>query len=469
MNNISYEKMVEYSFGIDDTDSNSRMCTTYLGTLICDVLLKWGAIFLDFPNLIRLNPNIPYKTRGNGAIAIHFKMEENNEESLWKNLISIIQEYSDLEDENTHPGMVLLRGNIPQEFHDLYLNALYDVISLKNLKERISEVTNLKFFFLKKGRGLIGACCAIGANLLNDYTYELIAYRTEENRGFLKRDISGNSVIQADLQVPLSFNNIDYESDDIMITPHGPDPILCGIRGETPDAVIQVWSLLTIGEPVERIMIFRTNQHTKVHFPKKFSGHEIKPFLSVKTQGKVCSKPHYINGGHVIFSLKIDKTIVDCAAYEPTKKFRNIIINLVEGDELIVFGGVRKPDRGERMTINLEEIQITHLEEEFIKNPPKCPHCNVTLKSAGKSSGFKCKKCSYRTVSKEYIVYPAPRKLRKGVRYVTPICAQRHLTKPVQRDIALQFHLNNATSHADAFKNFNKIKMGLLKSVSAKK
>ncbi|MHA2306326.1 MAG: TiaS agmantine-binding domain-containing protein [Candidatus Hodarchaeales archaeon] len=458
VSNIAIEKVIEYSLGIDDTDSNRQMCTTYLGAIICDILLKWGANFLDFPKLIRLNPNIPYKTRGNGAIAIHFEIDENREELLWEKLKLIIQEYSDVEDEKTHPGMVLVKGKIPQEFHDLYLKALYDVISLKTLKELINTVPNLRFFLLKKGRGLIGACCAIGANLLDDYTYELITYRIEENRGTLKRRINENSVIQADLKVPLSFNNVDYESNDIMITPHGPDPILCGIRGESPEAVIEMWSLLKVEEPVERIMIFRTNQHTNVHFPKKFRGHEIKPFLSVRTHGKVFSKPHYIDGGHIIFSLEIDKTIVDCAAYEPTKKFRNIIVNLVVDDEVTVFGGVRKPDRGERMTINLEEIQITHLEEQFNRKPPKCPHCNVTLKSAGKSAGFKCKKCSYRTLRKEYLIYQEPRKLRKGVRYVTPICAQRHLTKPVQRDVFLQFHLKDTISHANAFKNFIKIK-----------
>jgi len=28
---------------------------------------------MDYPYLVRLNPNIPWKTRGNGAVCIHFK------------------------------------------------------------------------------------------------------------------------------------------------------------------------------------------------------------------------------------------------------------------------------------------------------------------------------------------------------------------------------------------------------------
>ena len=458
--------MSEYILGIDDTDSNRQMCTTYLGTLICELLLEWGVEILDFPKLIRLNPNIPFKTRGNGAIAIHFKMEESDAELLWEELALIVKKYSDIEDENTHPGMVLLQGTIPQYFRDLYLKALYDVISLKDLKKRITNYSNVKFYFLKKGRGLIGACCAIGAQLRDDYTYEFIAYRIEKNRGISKRKINRESVLIADKKVPLSFNNVDHESNSIMITPHGPDPILCGIRGETSESVIEMWRLLKIEEPVERIMIFRTNQHTKVHFPIEFRGDEIKPYLSVKTHGRVSEKPEYIEGGHVIFSIQIDKTIVDCAAYEPTKKFRNIVINLVEGDELTVFGGIRKPDRGDKMTINLEEIQITHLVETSDKITPKCPQCNLTLKSAGKSAGYKCKKCSYRTPTKEYILRPKPRELRTGVRYVTPICAQRHLTKPVQRDVVLQFHLNKATNFAHAFNNFISIRASLLEEIS---
>ncbi len=52
----------EVHLGIDDTDSHDGMCTTFLATLIVDLLIKQSVRFLDFPKLIRLNPNIPYKT-----------------------------------------------------------------------------------------------------------------------------------------------------------------------------------------------------------------------------------------------------------------------------------------------------------------------------------------------------------------------------------------------------------------------
>jgi len=56
--------------GFDDTDSPKGMCTTYLAYRLVNLLKKEHVDFLDYPNLIRFNPNIPWKTRGNGAVGI---------------------------------------------------------------------------------------------------------------------------------------------------------------------------------------------------------------------------------------------------------------------------------------------------------------------------------------------------------------------------------------------------------------
>ncbi len=69
--------------GFDDTDSPKAMCTTYLAYKIVNSLKKQGAEFIDFPYLIRFNPNIPWKTRGNGAVAISLKT--GNPEKIKKN------------------------------------------------------------------------------------------------------------------------------------------------------------------------------------------------------------------------------------------------------------------------------------------------------------------------------------------------------------------------------------------------
>ena len=54
--------------GIDDTDSSRGYCTTYLAFRIaCD--LSPSVRVVAYPRLVRLNPNIPFKTRGNAAVS----------------------------------------------------------------------------------------------------------------------------------------------------------------------------------------------------------------------------------------------------------------------------------------------------------------------------------------------------------------------------------------------------------------
>src|SRR6267378_7936099 len=57
--------------GVDDTDSLQGMCTTFLAAEIVHELTK-DYDLIGFPRLVRLNPNIPWKTRGNGAICLRF-------------------------------------------------------------------------------------------------------------------------------------------------------------------------------------------------------------------------------------------------------------------------------------------------------------------------------------------------------------------------------------------------------------
>src|SRR5712691_12669580 len=55
--------------GVDDTDSLQGMCTTFLATEIVRDLTT-DLDLVGYPRLVRLNPNIPWKTRGNGAICL---------------------------------------------------------------------------------------------------------------------------------------------------------------------------------------------------------------------------------------------------------------------------------------------------------------------------------------------------------------------------------------------------------------
>ena len=68
--------------GLDDTDSPRKGCTTYIAALLVEKLEKLITNFIDYPNLIRLNPNVPWKTRGNGAICLRIKYSERYQKEI---------------------------------------------------------------------------------------------------------------------------------------------------------------------------------------------------------------------------------------------------------------------------------------------------------------------------------------------------------------------------------------------------
>ena len=86
--------------GIDDTDSKFGMCTTYIAAkMIRDLKLK----LIGFPKLIRLNPNIPFKTRGNGAVSFEF-----TDAGMIEEITQYVFEKSHFGKEGTNPGVVFL-------------------------------------------------------------------------------------------------------------------------------------------------------------------------------------------------------------------------------------------------------------------------------------------------------------------------------------------------------------------------
>src|SRR5512136_1785409 len=91
--------------GLDDTDSTRKGCTTYIAALLVEELEKLGARFIDYPNLIRLNPNVPWKTRGNGALCLRISYDKNMEERVKNTTLDVVEKHSDLECEHTDPGI----------------------------------------------------------------------------------------------------------------------------------------------------------------------------------------------------------------------------------------------------------------------------------------------------------------------------------------------------------------------------
>jgi len=419
--------------GIDDTDSISGGCTTYIGALIIEELLKNRETkFIDYPNLIRLNPNIPWKTRGNGAVALRIEVLYDESTKIEEKVVKKVLENAYL-DKNTEPTVAFLKGEVPT----ILKNFAYESIRRRmdiDQAVKIAEKSNVKLFTLNnKKRGIVGAISAIGLTLDDgDYTYELLAYRKKENYG-KKREIDEKSVYEMDkLTSPYTFNNIDYEKNRILITPRGPDPVLFGIRGENPEILLTALKRIRVYEPIERWVIYKTNQGTDMHYMDVKRIKELKCYDAVKLLGKVCSPPKIIRGGHLLLTITDEYSdTIECAIYEPTKRLKKTAMYLQCGDTIKVYGVVK--EHNNTLMINVEKLYVKKLEKITKKLNPKCPICGATMKSEGKNKGFKCEKCKYKaninTKKEERIIL---RNIYEGI-YLPPPRSQRHLTKPLIR------------------------------------
>ena len=404
--------------GIDDTDSITGGCTTYLAFALMKKLTNENYNVVRYPRLVRLNPNIPWKTRGNGAVSI--KVNNGNQKKIKQITEKVIDKYARIDDKQTNPGFVILKK---QPSFNIYIKSVKEIVSLEEI-EQLLELLGAVYKGYKNKRGLIGATASIAWSPKHDKTYELITYRNK-NRWGTKRRIDLKSVKMMNETYSSTFDNYDYENKYNRLTPNSPCPILYGIRGDNVDDLIKASSVIK-SEKVDSWIIFETNQGTDDHLQRKNIS-EIKPFESVITQGTVAKNPYIKEGGHVIFSIEDNTGVIDCAAYEPTKQFRGIIRELHIGDKVEVYGGIRK----EPLTINLEKINIIHLEKQVEKvENPVCPNCGKHMKSKGTCQGYKCNKCGIK--SDKPLVQHKQRIINTGF-YEVPVCVRRHLSKPLKR------------------------------------
>ncbi len=403
--------------GIDDTDSAKQgMCTTYIAALAKEKLEKLGVV--REIRLVRLNPNIKYKTRGNASVAIAIETDKVRE--VKKAVINIVKDNAVFSDPNTNPGVVFFEGE-PEVLRDFYFRALRDIVTIEEA-ETLAEAEGAEYIKYKLGRGIIGALAAIGADL-EEHTFEAIAYRARKNWG-KPRNLDKKSVFEMDaLTFPLTFNNIDHSEDKVLIAPHTPCPVLFGIRGFSDEVVRNAIEMITVDEKVEKVQIFKTNQGTDAHLQKVESIAEVRPYSSIVVEGTVIKKPWIISGGHVFFEIEDRTGILRCAAFEPTKNFREVILRLIEGDRVVAHGGVSNKSV---LTVNLEKLYVKKLVKERKVNPA-CPMCGKNMESSGRGQGYRCRKCGTR--AQEKVMETFERYIEEKL-YSAPPIAMRHLSKP---------------------------------------
>ncbi len=448
--------------GLDDTDSPRGMCTTYLALgLSRHISSSTGYPLRGRLRLVRLNPTVPWKTRGNGALCMVLDAPPEEKKKVLDVAVEYVEKNADMDHPSTNPGVVVSPSPPPLDFYWRAVRGIVHKQDAIRVLERVSGV----YHGFKNGRGVIGAVAATSwdPDKTGDWTYEVIAYRDRGKWG-TPREILWESVDAVDRKYPSTFNNIDRKNRHIAIAPNTPCPVLFGIRGDNPEDLVLAKDEIE-GERYVDWGLFLTNQATDDHIVPKRIG-EVEEYESVAVAGRVVSHPKDIEGGHVIFQIEEiegkgdagggksgkqggggecgETKRVFCAAYEPTKEFRDIARALWPGDVVVCIGSVRPKDDktlpgggaplgGDMKTINLEKLVVARTVDRNVKVAnPVCPNCGVHMKSMGRGGWYRCKKCGHKQQGGEKTekLPPPP----AGI-YEVPVCARRHLSRPLKRGV----------------------------------
>ncbi|MDZ7849691.1 MAG: tRNA(Ile)(2)-agmatinylcytidine synthase [Halodesulfurarchaeum sp.] len=403
---------------LDDTDSREKgMCTTYVTTRVAEALRRGGA-HIERLRLLRLNPAVEYKTRGNAALAIHTDAAPETAVEVAKGVVTSL---AVLEDERTNPGIVAAPEPIEPAVKTFGKRAIREILDRERATALI-DAAGYPSAGWKDERGKIGALAAIGASAtLTEWTYEYIAYR-EPTRWGTPRDVDHESVFTAaEAGYPTVWDTVDRGEDEAVCVPNAPGPILYGIRGDDPHAVARVAAGIE-SEPVHAQALFETNQGTDVHL-RDAAVADVQDGRAYRVTGRVIEAPETGTGGHVFVTIADETGRLPCVAFEPTKRFRDRVRALRVGDRVTVAGEVGDG------TLKLEKFAVRDLiEAETVT--PTCPSCGRRMKSAGAGQGYRCRDCGTAAAGKA--LADLDRTLEPGW-YEVPPCARRHIAKPLVR------------------------------------
>ncbi|WP_058993892.1 tRNA(Ile)(2)-agmatinylcytidine synthase [Haloarcula sp. CBA1127] len=406
--------------GLDDTDSRERgMCTTYAAATLAESIRDAGGT-VERLLLVRLNPAVEHKTRGNAALAVHTDLDADTALGLAEDTLDM----AETDDPRTNPGAIVADcdpEDVPPQvatFARETIRSIQDPMAATTL----ADVVGFARCQRGNGRGLVGALAAVGAwAALSDWTYEHIAYR-EHDRWGTERAVDSESVrAAAEEYYPDVWDTVDRESAYPVCVPRTPCPILYGIRGDDPTACRAVADAID-SEPIARRATFVTNQGTDVHL-QDAAVDAVTADSAYRVTGDVVDAPETREGGHVFVTLKGDDATLDCAAFEPTKGFRDRVRSLRVGDRITACGEVSDG------TLKLEKLAVRELVRTEAVTPD-CPDCGRSMKSAGRNQGYRCRDCG--TSADGKTEQSIERGLERGWYEVPPV-ARRHIAKPLVR------------------------------------
>jgi tRNA(Ile2)-agmatinylcytidine synthase len=428
--------------GLDDTDSKSEGCTTYVAF---EIVSRFSKIIHSFPRLVRLNPNLKYKTRGNGGLSMKISYVDspsshrignyhgnpvyvnstNNECDIKKefelhkeHLISefegIVREFSVKDDLNTNPGIVLSRDGFDEE---IYRNALNREIKISDIK-KLLECRSDAYRFMGNGRGLIGSVASISWKPKR-HTYELLNYKYPHASHV--DDTVKHAIAEIAESFTSTFNNLEMEENKVCLFPVERTPVVYGIRGTSYEDLKTIQDEISSKFPEfsKNYMIFQSNQGTDDHILKLNPSEDLKELSSYELEGVVVGNPIRLRGGHLHATIKIPERTVDIIAFEPSKSFRDKVETLRRGDFIRVYGSYSAG------SIKIEKLELIFPANIFERTSPRCDLCNGKTLNVG-SLKYKCATCGnvqdplYIHINREIEEY----------KIEPPVYSRRHLSMP---------------------------------------
>jgi tRNA(Ile2)-agmatinylcytidine synthase len=407
--------------GLDDTDSREGgLCTTYVAARVAETLERRGAS-VERRLLIRCNPAVEHKTRGNAALAVHTDAELE----LALDVLDAELAAARTDDPATNPGGVVAPrdpGAVPEPVAGFAGDAVRDLLDRETARD-VAADAGFETVSLGNGRGVIGALAAVGAwRAFDGWTHECIAYRERERWG-TERAVDRDSVFAAaEGAYPAAWDTVDRVEGRAICVPRTPCPVLHAIRGDDP-AVVERVSRAIESERVADRARFVTNQGTDAHLSPADAVDDVTDGRSYRLTGTVSTPPETRRGGHVFVTVEAVPAELECVAFEPTKRFRDRVRALRPGDRVTVCGEV-----GDGV-LKLEKFALRDRVETATVTPD-CPDCGRSMDSAGRDQGYRCRDC--RTTAPGKVERPLERDIESGW-YEVPPCARRHVAKPLVR------------------------------------
>ena len=389
--------------GLDDTDSLNGGCTTEVFHRLLNGLPEDAE--LGTPRLVRLWPFAQRRTRGNAAVAVEIRSNDepallNHLDRWWKNhifpLTGDVQESTISERVQTpaSPGMVWFSR--PPDAA-IYWAAVRGEVSEEDLPKPLRRWG---------GHGCIGATAAVAWPAMT-FTWEAIAWRKNGANG--PRFVDENTLLMLDAWPEVVFSR-DPRRGKQLVAPRGVSPVLFGLRALSESTAERACRTLLNAEDTEEAMgwrVFQTNQASGDHLEGSIIGDVLA--LEVNSVRK-----------HAMLTVSENTLIRVFAESGPVNALARW---LMPGDRIEV-RGLRHPDG----SVHAEQMRLVKSVPRA-RLRPLCPSCGHRMKSMGSGQGVRCPICKHRSGDDWVSVESKP----PYESWVEPeVDGRRHLARPLE-------------------------------------